>query len=521
MPTLSKNFNKNIIEKFSFISLSGFLRLLIISFLLIAIPSFSQNKKLDTEAQRDKMYELVRQSDKYTGIDDLKSLQLAKEATKIAEEIGTSKDKVTAYMIIANTLSNLGIYDKSFTYIEKALNESFAKENINFQVILKAIKANNYWMLDLKKQAIAEQKSIIKIVDSEQKKYSLTYSKATAYKYLGIWNSELKKQDSALYYLNKSEAIFKTFPKDETTVHYIDIPTIYSEKGKAYLLKNNLDSAYQNINEGFTIINKSPEKPSTLHNFYYTFGDYYFAKKDYQKAIDFYLKSIKEMNLHHINDTETRIKAFKNISVVYGLLKQPQKREEFLNKYFTEKEKHSEKNTENVQKAVEYILSEKNTEMLLNEKRTKTGLVMTTILLIIIAIVLYRIYKIKQKNTLQELKIKEDIISRKEEQTKELEQKVNSSFQEIIDLAKENHPNFYTRFQEVYPTFQKKLLAIDSTLQNSELILLAYIYLNFETKEIANYLFKAPKTIQNRKHHLRKKLQIPSSEDIAVWLKTL
>ena len=146
---------------------------------------------------------------------------------------------------------------------------------------------------------------------------------------------------------------------------------------------------------------------------------------------------------------------------------------------------------------------------------------MTTILLIIIAIVLYRIYKIKQKNTLQELKIKEDIISRKEEQTKELEQKVNSSFQEIIDLAKENHPNFYTRFQEVYPTFQKKLLAIDSTLQNSELILLAYIYLNFETKEIANYLFKAPKTIQNRKHHLRKKLQIPSSEDIAVWLKTL
>jgi DNA-binding NarL/FixJ family response regulator len=98
---------------------------------------------------------------------------------------------------------------------------------------------------------------------------------------------------------------------------------------------------------------------------------------------------------------------------------------------------------------------------------------------------------------------------------------VNESFDEIINLAKENHPNFYTRFQEVYPDFQRKILEINSTLQNSELILLAYIYLNFETKEIADYLFKSPKTIQNRKHNLRKKLQIPSSIDFYVWLRTI
>ena len=97
---------------------------------------------------------------------------------------------------------------------------------------------------------------------------------------------------------------------------------------------------------------------------------------------------------------------------------------------------------------------------------------------------------------------------------------MNENFNEIITLAKENHPNFYTRFIEVYPDFQNKLLSINNNLQTSELVLLAYIYLNFTTKEIADFTFKSPKTIQNRKHLLRKKLGVSSSEDISVWLKS-
>ena len=87
-------------------------------------------------------------------------------------------------------------------------------------------------------------------------------------------------------------------------------------------------------------------------------------------------------------------------------------------------------------------------------------------------------------------------------------------------LAKKNDPNFYTRFSEVYPYFQDKLLSINLNLQTSELILLAYIYLNFETKEIADYIFKSSKTIQNRKHLLRKKLNIPTHQDFHIWLKS-
>ena len=114
------------------------------------------------------------------------------------------------------------------------------------------------------------------------------------------------------------------------------------------------------------------------------------------------------------------------------------------------------------------------------------------VVLIGLIILLFFYYKRKKEflnrfSEIQEYKAKND----------DLEKKVNESFIEIIKLAKENHPNFYTRFQEIYPDFQRKILAINPNLQNSELVLLAYIYLNFETKEIADYIYKSPKTIQN------------------------
>ena len=113
------------------------------------------------------------------------------------------------------------------------------------------------------------------------------------------------------------------------------------------------------------------------------------------------------------------------------------------------------------------------------------------------------------------------IDDKKETENKTLIKRVNDEFDNILDLAKKNHPNFYTRFQEYYPSFQSKLLERNPGLQTSELSLLAYIYLDFQTKEIADYTFKSTKTIQNRKHLLRKKLNIPSGEDFYIWLKNV
>lgn len=90
---------------------------------------------------------------------------------------------------------------------------------------------------------------------------------------------------------------------------------------------------------------------------------------------------------------------------------------------------------------------------------------------------------------------------------------------ELYESAKSRDPNFYNKFQIFYPDFFKKLTEFNSDLQKNELHILAYIYLNFETKQIADILYLSPKTIQNKKYNIRKKLNMQTNEDMYIWLK--
>lgn len=95
-----------------------------------------------------------------------------------------------------------------------------------------------------------------------------------------------------------------------------------------------------------------------------------------------------------------------------------------------------------------------------------------------------------------------------------------SIFKEVIQLAKENSSEFLTRFNEYYPHFSEELLKV-FPLKISEIRFCAYIYLNFSTKEIAEYTFTSVRTVQTKKYNLRKKLNIPGDMDIYVWFSKL
>lgn len=58
----------------------------------------------------------------------------------------------------------------------------------------------------------------------------------------------------------------------------------------------------------------------------------------------------------------------------------------------------------------------------------------------------YRDLRKKKRETSESILVKEEMIE-------ELEQRLNDSFEEILQMAKNNDPQFWTRFQEVYPNF--------------------------------------------------------------------
>jgi len=137
-----------------------------------------------------------------------------------------------------------------------------------------------------------------------------------------------------------------------------------------------------------------------------------------------------------------------------------------------------------------------------------------TLLAIIIFIVIYRINRNRIKSEINDLKQKHlrEVVSNKED--------IVANFDNLYQSAESRDPNFYIKFQNFYPNFYKNILELNSEIQKNELHILSYIYLNFETKQIAEILYLSPKTIQNKKYNIRKKLNIPGSDDMYIWLKT-
>lgn len=171
-------------------------------------------------------------------------------------------------------------------------------------------------------------------------------------------------------------------------------------------------------------------------------------------------------------------------------------------------------------------LENKNSNDILTEHNIFIKNILFFIFIVIIIIILFLGIKIiknqHQRKKIQELiQLKENIIYEREEETQELKQKVNESFDEVIRLAKTNSSEFFTRFREVYPEVVIKLLEIYPKFRVSEITLCAYIYLGFNSKDIALYTFKSVNTVRSRKYNLRKKLNISPEENMELWLKSL
>jgi len=166
-----------------------------------------------------------------------------------------------------------------------------------------------------------------------------------------------------------------------------------------------------------------------------------------------------------------------------------------------------------------------NHERIKHEAEVQQGKKYTVFIIsIFVFITLLIVYLLKRANdkNYKTSKITKQLRAEKLLQEKEkniLKLQLKESHEEIINLAKENNPEFFARFQQGYPQFSNKMLKINPTFKTSELTFAAYIYLGFNTKEIADYTFKAVKTIENNRYNFRKKLEISPEKDLHIWLR--
>ncbi|MGE8429490.1 MAG: helix-turn-helix transcriptional regulator [Sphingobacterium sp.] len=94
-----------------------------------------------------------------------------------------------------------------------------------------------------------------------------------------------------------------------------------------------------------------------------------------------------------------------------------------------------------------------------------------------------------------------------------------NNFNNLIALAKNNDAEFLALFNEIYPGFVTSLKSIHPKIRSSELEFCAMTFLNFSTKNIAQYTFVTVRAVQIRKNRLRKKFNIPSDLDFNTWMR--
>ena len=81
--------------------------------------------------------------------------------------------------------------------------------------------------------------------------------------------------------------------------------------------------------------------------------------------------------------------------------------------------------------------------------------------------------------------------------------------------------DFKTHFEEVHPTFFKKLVAIHGEMSSKDLKLCAYMRLGMEVKEMANLLNITPSSIRTAIYRLKKKMQPDTEENFRDFIAKL
>jgi tetratricopeptide (TPR) repeat protein/DNA-binding CsgD family transcriptional regulator len=88
----------------------------------------------------------------------------------------------------------------------------------------------------------------------------------------------------------------------------------------------------------------------------------------------------------------------------------------------------------------------------------------------------------------------------------------------LLDMIKRDDSSFIYTFEKLSPGFTKKLLGVCPQLAQTEIEFCALLKMKLSTKQIANLTFIETRTVQNKKHRIRKKLNIPADVDIYHWL---
>lgn len=448
------------------------------------------------------------------------ALETAFEAVKLAEKINYERGIVDGYYVIAVSLADSENYEKSIEYVEKAKKYgTFLNLNKNSEFNLSLLQASNLYELGFSSLAAEfyqkAKTAVYKEKNNQKKQRNLMILYMKSYLAYPDIDSQYKFYLKAKTINEKIVPLPENLPKSE---HLIKNAEINERIGAYHLEKNQLDSARYYYN---TVLETGKELNSTLAQglAFASLGMVSEKEGNYEEALILLNRSEELLKSNAI---------FSNLVIIYEMkqkiyrhLGNVEKEKEYLNLHkelISQLQKQKDKGRD---KTILNIVDEKEREIQQSESKfiiIITSVIFISVVVLVLGIGFFRSYRKRKQKLLVE---KEQVIIEKQQETQSLQKRLNESFGEILEMAKENHPQFYNRFQEIYPNFNRSLLSINDKLTVSELTIAAYVYLGFTTKEIANNTYRSLKTVEATRYNLRKKLNLSSEINLQKWLSNI
>lgn len=426
-----------------------------------------------------------------------KSVELNINAIKNYEKQNNKDGIIAAYINIGGLFWNLHRYKESLKYLENAETELRKIKNPTLCARMYGEYARNYASLGLLDQSNTSLDTSIyfaKQISDRKEKEKLLYFYYT-WKIANF--EELRAVDSINSTLKK---------RLKMNVQ----PLTYVYMAENFIKNKKTDSAEYYLNKASQMSGDFSHYQKSMT--FLTFGKLHTAKKDYQKALDYYLKSLAiSKQISRKSDIRN---VYKLISITYDSLDDIEKKNEYLQKYSNINDSIAESEREALRIPVDKIIHAENEKE--KSERLKYFILISAVIAtaIIVVIALTRRYIKKQKQA-------EEIIIETMHETDELKSKLNEAFEELSKLAMTNDPFFLTRFKEVYPEFYETLTTKYPNLSANDIKFSAFLRLNLSTKTIAQYKNISIRTIESRKYRLRKKLDLPSDVDLNKWMMEL
>lgn len=490
-------------------------------FIIFTLLSFTNLKSQSTIIDIDSMME-ASQVEKSNG-DFKKFLNSQTIILNYSKKAKYSKGIAMAYHNIGQCYQNFRNCSKALMYYNNALKEDFTKNDLSLQSDINCSIGNCYRQQHLYTEALHKYRKAIII--GEKSDDDVSFIKALNYSNIGsLYTVTKDSKDSSYYYLTKANYYLQHISNSKRIGGKKRLgPVICLNLGMYWKRNKRLDSAKYYFFKGIEL-NKSAKNVISQAFLEFSIGDL-FLETEENKNAEYYLE--KSKTIYEVKkDINTLPQIYSALIELNKRLGNEKKIVEYQDSLINISAQVSSTEKASIMSVVDNINKEKNDVFVIKEGKLYNiiiVIVLLTVLIFISLIYFHKKMKREKNDTISDSTIrlakKREIILQKEKETDKLKQMVNISFDEVVHLAKENSPEFFTRFQEVYPELINKLLNKDSKLRVSELTLCAYIYLGFNTKDIAKYTFRSISTVKNRKNNLKKKFNLSTDENIELWMK--